>query len=124
MGVQSPGLTHPSQMFGTPVPTCRPSAFRPSDFEHPQVAPQGLGTPAMGCQQWGQPGKGLKASHGKMGVAPSITGSSELGRCHLSAGCEDTETSVPQAGHVVSLSPPTWGSAHRRSHPVRAPLRG
>lgn len=29
-----------------------------------------------------------------------------MGLCHLSAGCEDTETSVPQAGHVVSLSPP------------------
>lgn len=63
----------------------------------------------MGSQQWGQPGKDPKASRGTMGVALSISGSSELGRCHLSSRCEDTETSVPQAGHVVSLSPPPGG---------------
>lgn len=44
MGVlQSPGLTHPSQRFGTPVPICCPSAFRPSDFESLGLLPRGWG---------------------------------------------------------------------------------
>lgn len=105
MGVQSPGLTHTQRCLGPLSPPALPVPLGQVTLNPPGVAPQGLGTPAAGCQQWGRPGKDLKASHGKMGVAPGMSGSPKLGRCHLGAGCEDTETSVPQAGHVVSLSP-------------------
>lgn len=59
----------------------------------------------MGCQQWGQPGKDLKASHGKMGVSRSISGSPELGRCHLSAGCKDRDVSAPGRARGVRVPP-------------------
>lgn len=108
MGVlQSPGLTHPSQRYLGPL---SPSAV-PVPLGQVTLNPLGcfLGVGDPGCQQRGHLGRDLKASHGKMGVSPSMSGSPESGRCHLSAGCEGTETSVPQAGHVVSLSPPPGG---------------
>lgn len=112
MRMQSPGLTHPSQRCLGPLsPPAVPVPLGQGTLNNPGCSP-GVGDPAVGCQQRGQPGKDLKASHGTMGVAPSISGSSKLGRCRLNAGCEDTETSVPQAGHVVSL-PPHLGECSR-----------
>lgn len=119
MGVQSPGLTHPSQRcLRPPSPPAVPVPLGQGTLNTPGCSP-GVRDPAVGCQQRGQPGKDLKASHGTMDVAPSISGSSKLGCCHLSAGCGDTETSVPQAGHVVSLSPPPGGVLTRCAVPLR-----
>lgn len=118
--MQGAGLTHLCQRWWGPLsPLAIPGPLGQVTSQPIGCSP-GVGDPNLGVSTVGViVGRALKPLM-ENGCPLASVGPQNWDAVTSTVGFEDVEPSMPQAGHVVPLSPPTRGSAHRRSHP---PLR-
>lgn len=122
MGVQSPGQTHPSQRcLGHLSPPAVPVPLGQVTL-NPLGCSPGVGDPSRGLSTVGSAWEGPQSFPWQNGCDPQHqrvlrTGTLPPQRRLRGHG----DVSAPGRARGVPV-PPTWGSAHRWSHPLRAPL--
>lgn len=123
MGVQTPGLTHPSQRCFRPLsPPAVPAPLGQGTLNPPGCSP-GVGDPSPGVSTAGSAWEGPQSFPWQNGCGPQHQGVLKIGTLPPQRGLRGhRDVSAPGRARGVPV-PPTWGSAHRWSHSLCAPLR-